>query len=103
MVGHQNVRMQRALRLDERFVEPVEIGGVVVFGEETGLSIMTPLDDVQGDAIQKRIKGARLEYPISIKQISIKDRLKSPNPGSNKCKQGRESRVGPAQYADSVK
>ena len=33
----------------ERFTQPVKVGVIVFFTKETGLAIVAPLNDVQGD------------------------------------------------------
>ena len=47
MVRHQDVGVEFAFGLTDRFAEPVKIAGVVFFAEETRLTVMPALYDVQ--------------------------------------------------------
>ena len=43
--------MQGAVLLAQRFVQPVQVGVVVLFGEEAGLAVVAALHDVQRDCV----------------------------------------------------
>lgn len=47
VVGHQNVGMYRAVVIGSRFLQPVEVAVIVLFGKETRLSIDAALYQVQ--------------------------------------------------------
>ena len=47
VIGHQYIGVELAFGLTERFAEPVKIAGVVFFAEETRLTVMPALYDVQ--------------------------------------------------------
>ena len=65
------VGMQCALRFGQRFNQPVQVTGVVVFAEETGLAVVSALDDTQWDAIKLDTGEARHEGVIRLKQITL--------------------------------
>ena len=47
MVCHQHVGVDRTAGLAGVFLEPVQIEAIVFFGDEAGLAVIAPLDDVQ--------------------------------------------------------
>lgn len=46
MVGHEGIGMDVAAPIGSRFFQPVEVTVIVLLGEETGLPIVSPLNDV---------------------------------------------------------
>lgn len=52
MIGHQCIGMQGATLFCQYFAEPMQISVIVLFREETRLTIMPALHDVQRDIIQ---------------------------------------------------
>ena len=45
-VGHEHVGVQGATAFFEGFAQPVTVGQVVIFTEETGIAVVTTLDHV---------------------------------------------------------
>ena len=52
VVGHQRVGVQRNLLAQQCFTEPVQVALVVLFAEEACFAVMTPLHDMQRQAIE---------------------------------------------------
>lgn len=52
VVGHQDVSVELAASLPEGFVQPVEVGVVIVFVQEAGVAVVPALHDVQGQTIK---------------------------------------------------
>ena len=50
VVGHEHVSVNQAAVLSLRFRQAVDIEPIVLFGEETYLPIVAPLDDVLGQS-----------------------------------------------------
>lgn len=50
MIGHQDIGMNSATLLLRTFVEPAQVGSVIVVTEERGLTAVAALDDVRGNA-----------------------------------------------------
>ena len=48
VVGHLDVGVQRAAGGFASLAQPFSVGEVVVLGEEAGVAVMSPLNDVQG-------------------------------------------------------
>jgi hypothetical protein len=46
IISHEHVGMQGATAFFEGFAQPVTVGQVVIFTEETGIAIMATLDNV---------------------------------------------------------
>ena len=45
-VGHEHIGVQGATAFSEGFAQPVTVGQVVIFTEETGLAIVATLDNM---------------------------------------------------------
>jgi len=52
VVGHQDIGVQGAMFFVQGFVKPVQVGVVVLFGEEARLAVVTALHDVQRDVVE---------------------------------------------------
>ena len=52
MVGHQHVGVKLAVRLFQRFTEPVQAGEIVCFGEEVRFAVVAALHEVQRDVVE---------------------------------------------------
>ena len=52
MVGHQGVGVQGAVCLGQGVFQPVQVGVVVLLGEEAGFAVVAALHDVQGLTIE---------------------------------------------------
>lgn len=89
MVGHQYVGVQQILIPPA--IHPVSaVTGLVVFAEETGLAIVSALDDMKRDAIKLDTGAARHTSMIRLKQITlsplISDGLRSILAACEKCR-----------------
>ena len=49
VVGHQDIGMDGAVPIASRFLEPVEVAVIILFGKETRLAIDSALHDVLRD------------------------------------------------------
>jgi hypothetical protein len=49
VVGHQHISMNPATRLARILLQPIQIETVILIRYETGLSVITALNQVQGD------------------------------------------------------
>jgi len=47
MVGHEHIGVQDTTAFLEGLAQPVAVGQVVIFTEETGITVVPSLDDVQ--------------------------------------------------------
>ena len=52
MIGHEDVGMQPAFRLAQRFAQPVQVARIVFLGEEAGFAVVAALHDVQRYTIE---------------------------------------------------
>ena len=52
LIGHEHLRMQRAVGLHQCLAQPTEIAPIVVLGEEARLAIVTTLHDMNRNAIK---------------------------------------------------
>ena len=59
VIGHQHIRMQCAIRLCQRLIEPAQIADVVALTEKAGRAIVAALHDVQGNPVEMEARAAR--------------------------------------------
>jgi hypothetical protein len=62
MIGHQHIGMNGTIMLLRTFVNPVQVGGVILAAKERRLTTIAALDDVSGDARQIE---ARLSWHVT--------------------------------------
>jgi hypothetical protein len=59
VIGHEDISVKGAAGSAQRLAQPVEIGVVVVFGEEAWPAVVAALYDVQRDAGKVNARSAR--------------------------------------------
>jgi len=74
IIGHQDIGMNQAAMLLSLFTPGIEIAPIIIFGIETSRAVITPLDDVPGNAgIARRVRrGIRTSLSLKAASKSIR-------------------------------